>query len=187
MNYNTREEWLTALVEKLAPLFVAQNYELPAIRVSCSWPSRLPRKRIGECWQARASKDGSSQIFISPTLDDGVRVADVMVHELLHAVLPDDVRHKGPFRQGMKALGLEGKPTATTAGPELKERLNIICSDLGKYPHAALSLDLQMKKQTTRLVKLECPGCGYIIRTTRTWIDDAGVPTCPCGSKFQEE
>lgn len=31
---------------------------------------------------------------------------------------------------------------------------------------------------TTRLVRCECPKCGYLVRTTRKWLDIA-VPTCP--------
>ena len=33
-------------------------------------------------------------------------------------------------------------------------------------------------KQTTRMLKCECPACGYTVRTTRKWLDIA-VPTCP--------
>ena len=36
-------------------------------------------------------------------------------------------------------------------------------------------------------IKAECPECGYIIRVTQKWIDDAGLPTCPCGEKFEVE
>lgn len=34
------------------------------------------------------------------------------------------------------------------------------------------------KKQTTRMLKCECPQCGYTVRTTRKWLDVA-VPVCP--------
>jgi hypothetical protein len=185
MTHDTRESWLIAVVQKLRSLFTDKGFEIPPIRISCSWPSRMIRKRIGECWSSKASKDGSRQMFISPVLDDGLEVAAVVVHELLHACLPHEVAHKGPFRKGMKALGLEGKPTATVAGEELKRRLNDLCGDLGQYPHSALFLtDPAAKKQGTRMLKLECPVCGCVIRTTMKWIDEYETWTCPCGSEM---
>ena len=34
------------------------------------------------------------------------------------------------------------------------------------------------------MLKVQCPGCGYVIRTTRTRLDQ-GVPICCCGVDFQ--
>jgi len=34
---------------------------------------------------------------------------------------------------------------------------------------------------STRMIKLTCPACGYLVRTTRRWLA-AGPPTCPCGT-----
>jgi hypothetical protein len=187
--YATREEWLVALVEALRPIFgdSGLGLEIPAVRVSCSWPSKSIRKRLGECWHSKAAKDGSRSIFITPLMDDGPEVAAVMVHELLHAALPDGAGHKAPFKKGMKALGLEGKATATNAGPDLAKRLHAICKTLGEYPHAALTLkDAPDKKQGTRMLKLTCKECGYVVRTTAKWIDQ-GLPTCACGGEFAQE
>jgi uncharacterized paraquat-inducible protein A len=36
----------------------------------------------------------------------------------------------------------------------------------------------------SRMVKAECPRCGYIIRTTRKWMYAVGMPMCPCGGVF---
>jgi hypothetical protein len=41
-----------------------------------------------------------------------------------------------------------------------------------------------MKKQSTRMLKLECDECGYVVRTTQKWIN-VGVPVCHCGAEFQ--
>jgi len=145
------------------------------------------RKRVGECWTAKASKDKSRQIFITPRFDDALDVLDVVVHELLHACLPDGTGHKGAFKQGMKKLGLEGKVAATYAGPGLLKRLNAIAKLLGIYPHSALKLsEAPVKKQGTRMIKLECPGCGYIVRTTAKWVE-IGLPVCVCGQTFEAE
>ena len=39
-------------------------------------------------------------------------------------------------------------------------------------------------KVGSRLVKLECPGCGYVLRSTRRWISE-GTPWCVCGARFE--
>jgi hypothetical protein len=184
--YATREEWLVALVESLRPMFQEAGYEIPAVRISCSWPSASIRKRLGECWHSKAAKDGSRHVFITPRIEEPLAVADVVIHELLHAALPDGTGHRGPFRQGMKKLGLGGKPTSTNMGAELTARVNVLLESLGEYPHSALRLkDMVTKKQGTRMLKLECPGCGYVIRTTAKWIE-TGVPVCAaCKQGFE--
>ena len=185
--YGTREEWLVALVDELRPDFQAQEFEIPPVRVSCSWPSRSIRKTLGQCFSTKSSKDGVHQIVVTPTADKGIEVAETMVHELLHACLPDGTGHKAPFKKGMVKLGLEGKATATHAGQALTTRLNEVCCKLGEYPHSALKLkDPAEKKQGTRLLKLECSGCGYVLRTTQKWIE-TGLPTCACGEEFKLE
>lgn len=183
--YVTREEWLVALVQALRPMFQAAGYEIPACPISCGWPSKSVRKALGQCWCSSSAEDGSRAIFVTPKMAKAVDVAEVVVHEVLHACLPDDVGHKAPFKKGMKALGLEGKATATSCGQELTERLNTICSGLGEYPHAALSLSAQMPKQGTRMLKLICPSCGYVVRTTAKWIE-VGRPTCCCGEQMED-
>lgn len=185
--YKTREEWLVDLIEKLRPMFSEAGLEIPAVRISCSWPSRSIRKRLGECWFGKAAADGSRQMFITPLRDESAEVAEIVVHELIHGCLPDGTGHKKPFKDAMKRIGLEGRAIATTAGPELRERLNTLCLALGDYPHAALSLaDAPGKKQGTRMLKLECPQCGYVVRTTAKWLD-AGLPVCVCGETFVAE
>jgi hypothetical protein len=77
--------------------------------------------------------------------------------------------------------------TATSAGADLEERLNDLIQKHGPYPHATLDQTLSgKKKQSTRMLKLECPACGYTVRTTAKWIE-AGLPTCPCGEEMQPE
>ncbi|WGH20336.1 SprT-like protease [Arthrobacter phage MaGuCo] len=185
--YKTREEWLVAAVSALTPLFETVGQTVPAVRVSVGWPGGNGRKNavIGQCWATGASADQVAQLFVSPVLDDAVRVLDVLTHELVHAV--DDCKsgHKGAFAKIAKSLGLTGKMTATVAGDELKATLESIAATLGAYPHAALvnpgAGAEGPKKQTTRQLKVECAeGSGYKVRMTRQWLDDFGAPICPC-------
>jgi hypothetical protein len=182
--HKTREEWLNASAEVFRPWFEDEGHEYPVpLRISCGLAgARIGGKRIGECWSDEASKDSAREVFISPELDDPTRVLDVLLHELCHAVLPFGVGHGKPFARLATALGLAGRMTATYASPELQERLNAISADLGPYPHAALTAAAR-KKQTTRMLKIECPDCGYTARAALKWIA-VGIPTCCCGAEM---
>ena len=73
---------------------------------------------------------------------------------------------------------------STHAGPSLRERLNALIAPLGPYPHAALhAAQLRQSKQRTRLLKVVCPPCGYIVRVTQWWLTH-GFPVCPCGTEM---
>lgn len=186
-----REAWLMAGVKAVTPLFEEHGYKVPEkLRVSCGFPSvkALGRRtrRIGECWATWCSQDGTWEIFISPVLGDPVEVLAVLVHEVVHAVVGIECGHGGPFRKCATAVGLVGKMTATTAGPELTARLNEMLKKLGTYPHAALKGSGGAKKQGTRLLKVECGECGYTVRTTQKWLD-VGLPTCPCGCEMKAD
>jgi hypothetical protein len=187
----TREDWLNRAVIAMRPWFTAQSLTVPpTVHVSIGWPSRSAlsrrRQRLGECWHGETSSDKCPQLFISPTLTESSRILDVLLHEMLHTAMPVGEKHGRRFAKAAKELGLEGKPTATVAGEELKAKLNGLIAKLGAIPHAGLSATSQTKKQSTRLLKAECSDCGYIIRVTQKWIDDAGLPTCPCGTEFQQ-
>ena len=180
----TREQWLNDATVELSALLSEHGGELPEhVRVSCSWPSQSIRKRIGEAWSAECSTDRAHETFISPILSDSVRVLDVLTHELVHHCVGVEHGHKAPFARLAKAVGLTGKMTATVAGPELTERLNAIAEKLGPYPHATLSPTDGRKKQGTRMIKCECPDCGYVARTTGKWLSAYGAPLCPCNSE----
>jgi hypothetical protein len=182
----TREEWLNAALNHLRPWFKDRaDATIPNdARVSVGFPGGgSARKRIGECWARKMSKDGVNEIFISPVLQDPVRMLDVLAHEAVHAVDDCVSGHKGEFKRVAKAIGLEGKMTATKAGEELQTELARVIALLPPLTHGALDLSTR-KKQPTRLVKLECDGCGMILRTTAKWLEQTGEPNCACGGHF---
>jgi len=180
-----REQWLTKAKDSLLRSFEASGYgDYPRqIRVSCGWPSsgggKANNRTIGQAWSAECSEGGVSEIFISPVLADPIRVLDVLVHELCHVVVGLEHGHKGAFKQCARAMGLEGKMTATHAGAELVQELTVLSESLGEYPHDALAPAVKVKKQGTRLRKAECSECGYTVRVTAKWLD-IGAPICPC-------
>lgn len=186
-----REKWLSECIQQLRPDFETLCYPLPEkIRASCSWPSKsglaIKKRRLGEAWSAENSADQSCEVFISPVLKDPVEVAAVLVHELVHCAVGVKEGHKGKFPRLAKAVGLEGKMTATEAGETLKAHLQEITDDIGLYPHAELTHPKASKKQSCRLLPLKCPECGYLVRTTKKWIE-VGLPVCPCGTEMEPE
>lgn len=183
-----REEWLNAATNLLKEDFDRVNAPLPEkLRITCGWPSRSGRAKknpvLGECWSPKCSADEHVEVFIAPTMEEGPQVLETLVHELVHAAVGCKEGHKGKFRVAAIAIGLEGKMTATQAGEDLLVRLREIEAELDKYPHAKLT-PKDVKKQGTRMLKLLCPGCGYLARTSQKWLD-MGTPTCACGEKME--
>jgi hypothetical protein len=186
--FKLREEWLDTAIELMRPLFKSAGYTVPTIRVSCGWPSNrglsCKKRTIGQAWSRAASSDNIGQIFISPWLDVKVAteqgVLSTLVHEVVHCTVGVEEGHNKVFKKCMKAVGLEGKATATIAGEKLLEACQQWSEKLGPYPHGKLDkLKGPVKKQTTRMVKCECPECGYVARVARKWLDDLGAPKCP--------
>lgn len=180
MTYTTREEWLQAFTTRARDVFAQHDLKIPPVRVSIGFTSKgLRSKRIGECWIPEASGDKTVEIFITPAIGDASRIADIHTHELIHATGILD--HKAGFVRAMKALGLEGKPTATVAGPGWYAWADPIIAELGPLPHAALTFEAgsEEKKQTTRMLKCECEDCGLIFRTSVKWLENGGALTCP--------
>ena len=79
---------------------------------------------------------------------------------------------------------MTGKMTSTVAGDELIEYFDNL--NIADYPHAKLDQKMSngKKKDGTRMLKLECASCGYVIRTTKKWIE-VGLPVCHCGTQFE--
>lgn len=197
----TREEWLNRAADIIAndynevfrTHFDTEGIDrLGRMYVSTGFPSRGGLgKVIGECWKAEASESGERHhIFINPRLTDIVEVVATLAHEMVHAADNGEHKHKGPFTKAVRELGLQGKPTATFAGEEFAAYAKKLSDSIGTYPHEGLVPLMEEKKQSTRMLKLECGGgdeaaggCGYVLRTTKKWIE-IGLPTCACGKQF---
>jgi len=177
----TREQWLSKATEELRTLFKQHGEVIPErVRSSCGFPSKsalsAKNRRIGECWSSRASADSHAEIFISPTISDSSRVLDILAHELIHAIHPGD-GHGSKFGRTARAIGLEGKLTATVAGPEFLAWAGPVLARLGVYPHADLVPSNAQKKQ--------CTDCGYIAYTSGKWLAEMGAPHCPDHGEMQ--
>ena len=177
----TREEYLNEAKKELAKIFKrTANVKIHRkVKISCGFPITSPRpttkgQAVGECHSTTVSSGGYSELFISPVKSDSLEVLGILVHELIHASDDNKSGHRGYFRKTALAIGLTGKMTATTIGDELKPKLKAIIKKLGKYPHAAIDISGR-KKQTTRLIKIECIVCEAKFRTARSTLDNATV------------
>jgi hypothetical protein len=153
-------------------------------------------KAIGVHYHSSCSSNGFTQnIMIHPKIHDSIQVVGVLIHEMIHAMLQghltDNLKpikaHGKEFRAVALAVGLTGKMTATTETDELKDKIKKWVSKIGEYPHIAMDVQKSnRKKQTTRLIKVQClneeSDCGgtYKIRMSRSLIIEYGEPICPC-------
>lgn len=185
----TREAWMTRMCDlHIFPLLKehakAEHLEVRPYRVSVGFPGGgSARTRIGECWAADTS--GHGVMFISPVLGDVNIIVSTLVHECIHHMVGCDKGHKGEFKRLALAVGLEGKMTSTTMGATLAARVTGWLADMPELPHAAL-VKPERGKKGSRLLKCECPSCGYTVRTTAKWLDAAGAPLCPVESCYDE-
>jgi hypothetical protein len=184
----TREQWLTESIMILVKeKFKPAGYKFNKIRVSVGFPYS-GKKAIGEWWPPKTSTDNHASIFIHPGQGNPIDVLGVLVHELCHdACFHEDPRagHGKVFRKCATMMGLEGKMRATVPSKELVKYLEGIVKRVGDFPHAALKPGATppRKKQTTRMVKMECPSCAYICRAALTKIIENGPVICPCNHK----
>lgn len=211
LRFATREAWLIAAIDALRPRFAGIGAELPRnIRISVGFKPGTAAENAktgGFTYRRRVSADKSSAVFISPELSDPVDVLRVLVHELLHVSDDCESGHRGTFAKRFRAIGMTGKTTHCDAGETLRLELAMLASDLGEYPHAALSVTRRRMagepepeaprepdgsgpaKQGTRNIKIMCPveGCGNTARTTRKWLDAGLTPICPCSNRQMQE
>ena len=135
-----REHWLTEVAVGLRPWFLARGYEIP-LRVRLGVGALAANHgTLGVC-HCPCDRDGFQHITISPFIDDPVMVATVLVHELIHAVLPASEGHGRLFEAAARTLGLVGRVTIAEAGPELRAHLREITRAAGPYPHRAIAND----------------------------------------------
>lgn len=208
-----RQQWLHDAEVALRGLFNDKGYKVPAaVRTSIGFPkgTRDGKLAIGQCWAIEASTDEHNEIFISPELghqgkqsiDGSIRILGVLAHELAHSVSGNKAGHrvvKRPEKDEGRAyekwhnsfptvagtIGLVAPWTATTESPEFVEWGKGIVKKIGTFPAGALA-SYKRKKDGCRQRKCECATCGYIVRTTKKWIETAGPPICPTDKKQME-
>lgn len=204
-----RQAWLHEGEVALRKLFESKGYDVPVqVRTSIGFPkgTKDGKKIIGQCWALTASADEHHEIFISPvlghagkpTMEGSISVLEVLAHELAHAIAGNKAGHRiirepDPSEKGYDkkhekwrmsfpavagSVGLVGPWTATQPGEEFITWATPLVKKIGMFPAGALS-SFDRKKDGCRQLKCECEDCGYIVRTTKKWIESAGPPICP--------
>lgn len=186
--YETREQWLQAAAEKMRPWMAEKDLKIEVkILFSAGWPKYGAPKSIGQCWSPTASDGQTAHIFICPTLgDDPVQVLHILLHEMIHASVGCECGHKGPFSRAAKAMGLQGKPTATYAEPgtPLHGQLEVLAEELGPYPHVILRKPTKKRPAGGGWVKLESVNDPeYILRISPV-AAESGMPVDPWGDEM---
>ena len=178
--HKTREAWFKAAAVAIeARVFKPAGYELPRVRIGCGWPTGNRAKAIGQCFGAESSDDKTYEIFISPKSYDPLVILGTITHELSHTIAGVKAAHKKPFIKIMRAIGMLAPFTQSVVSDDLRPVLDGIVTKLGPYPHAALGIKKKDGQKGSRLLKVECPRCGYVARVTRKWIEEVGPPVCP--------
>lgn len=190
--HQTREGWLRAATDLLRQYFSESGFEIPEkMRFSIGFPSTGRQgKRLGELWHGSTSNDETYELFIRADVDTPSEVLGILVHELLHAVLPIDAGHGKLYKDGAAKIGLTGPMRHAMPNALLTGKLETIAADLGPLPHARLNIERgrdnrgpadRPKKQKGRLLKATCPdeSCGYNVRVVAKWVADIGPPHCP--------
>jgi hypothetical protein len=185
--HNTRESWLCSATNELRPYFEKLGYILPdKIRFAIAFTSGGKKGRSGEVWHPAASADGHYEIIIKADQDDPLTILVVLVHQLIHSILPSTVKHGKEFRDVALRVGLEGAMRDPAPVPLLQERLCSLAVILGPLPHAKLDFSARSdspKRSGARMLKAECgASCGYSIRLMPKWAN-AGLPICPIDSE----
>ncbi len=191
MNHQTRESWLAAAVALTRPTVeTLAGASLPArIRIACGFPSTFTRSgTLAECWADTESADQTYEVLISPTLADPAAVLAQVLGAIAHTAPGAMSPTSNTYTELAANLGLcpVGDSWRQVQGAEdFAQEYDTVLQSLGAYPHAAI-LTGSKKTQTTRMLKLTCPLCGYTIRTSGKWIA-TGLPVCHDGTEFQTE
>jgi len=122
-----REQWLTCVARKLETLFLENGYRVPNYLITCG-NENLSQARLAH------------ELVISRHIDDPLRAADILAHEMAHAAVGLPQGHSPAFAACAAAIGLEGDPRRTVASDAFEERVRPWLDQLGSFPSATLFL-----------------------------------------------
>lgn len=180
MNYKTREEWLRAGVKAMSPWLVKHGHSMPDVwDVGVAEPHR---KVIGRCYPEQ-------HLFVMGHIVEPVAVLATVLHEMLHAAVGIVHKHKGPFAILARAVGLEGKLTATYAkeGTPLHEALGKLALKLGEYPHRQMMPMAAKGSGGGGWLRYHSPTIpGYKVQISPVQLLRHGAPKGPDGVDMEE-
>jgi hypothetical protein len=142
-----REEWLNKVADfiyaEISKEFVCE-VDRDKIKLSIGFMPKGSTKAIGVCHYEEHSEGDVREIFICPTrsgssLANSIEVAQIVAHEVTHAVLPVGTGHNNRFKKIIiDYLGAEGIPTATVSGAKFTLLVQDFIKELGLLPHYSI-------------------------------------------------
>lgn len=167
--------------------------------------SKGRRNALGWFWQSRWKNQGKDatvrhEINLSAEYLTEHNMGETLLHELAHAenqalgIQDTDKsgrRHNKKFKSMAEKLGLTVEKSKslgfafTDLGEEAKSFLCKINFNRSVFEACRIT-ESKGNKQGTRLLKCECPECGYNVRVTQKWLD-VGNPICPSHGEMPPE
>ncbi len=136
-----QQEWLDDALEILRGDFLKIEETFPSVipivvdypypEIGISWLGMYSQSTIPELDDV--PKLTQYHIFISPTVN-GLMALDILVHELVHAVVGAEDGHGDKFQVVAAAIGLDDTGPTAVAEEVLLKRLKNIQEILGPYP-----------------------------------------------------
>jgi hypothetical protein len=175
---------------------------VPKENIVVTIQSKGRKKAVGWFWHGRWTGESKKQanalheINMSAEHLKDYHMGELLLHELAHAEndhqgIKDCAgrRHNKKFKVMAERLGLKVEKGGsvgfgvTDLGDLAKEFLNKIKFDRSLFELCRLVAEPK-GAAGSRLLKCECPGCGYVVRTTAKWLA-VGLPVCPCGETME--
>jgi hypothetical protein len=186
--FETREQYLReAAIRMNADLLQAKA----AVALPEQWYVSVMEpagKVIGRAWPA--SHD-AHHIFVSAALVkpcDPFGVLATLVHEMIHIAVGIKEKHNKVFGAAARAIGLEGKLTATFASEELIKYLTVLDHELGGYPQVApLERKLKPTRGGSRIKLVSSNIDGYYVYINPKTLEEHGAPCDPEGDEMVAE
>lgn len=152
-------------------------------RVSINNSTRMLGTKNVLIRDAKQSNDGTYEIFLPPSVEDGRRIGYLMAEALVRIRVGKLKGTNKALEAAFKQYGLDGE---TKAAQQLDTIIRNICAKLPEYSqfHAALNdEEVKKAKDGTRLLKLVCD-CGMIVRASRGACEEHGLPE-HCGHDME--
>lgn len=176
---------------KVKPAQICLTVQSKGRRQALGWFAPL---RWGSKKTAPGSETAVHEINLSAEYLREHNMGETLLHELAHAEnqilgirdCSGPRMHNRKFKEMAERLGLEVKPRDKSVGYGYTD-----LADIGRKFLESIKFDREVfesyrgsaegkgAKPGSRLIKCECANCGYVCRTTRTWLDDVGPPHCP--------
>lgn len=175
-----RDAWLRQVADVIGGWLDDLGFPVPSTEIRTGFASKGSRGRtISESWLE--GDTSTFVIFIRPDRDDPIDVAGAIAFQLCQIATQPKDTHGHLFRHVAISIGLKGRRAEMPPGTLFREMIKPSLKSIGPLPQAEMSLPEKIgsKTQTSRLLKVSCPTCGYVARVSRKWLNDMGPPHCP--------